>query len=65
MDLRSFRLNFEVHTLVHDALTATRLREAFETQQADSRRVQPDAWAARPWSLRVKEGAARLVSPLL
>jgi cardiolipin synthase len=65
MDLRSFRLNFEVHTLVHDAPTAKRLHEAFEAYQADSRVVEPAAWTARPWSLRVKEGAARLVSPLL
>jgi cardiolipin synthase len=65
MDLRSFRLNFEVHALVHDQATATRIHEAFQSYRADSRRVEPSAWAARPWPLRVKEGAARLVSPLL
>jgi cardiolipin synthase len=65
MDLRSFRLNFEVHTLVHDQGTATRLHEAFASYRADSRLVEPSAWAARSWPLRVKEGAARLVSPLL
>ncbi len=65
MDLRSFRLNFEVHALVHDATTATTLRDAFYAEAADSRRVVPSAWHARPWGLRVKEGAARLVSPLL
>jgi cardiolipin synthase len=65
MDLRSFRLNFEVHTLVHDQATATRLHQAFQSHRADSRRVEPSDWAARPWHLRVKEGAARLVSPLL
>lgn len=65
MDLRSFRLNFEVHALVHDASTATRLREAFEDDLSKSRRVDFDEWNARPWTNRVKEGAARLVSPLL
>ena len=65
MDLRSFRLNFEVHALVHDATTATSLRDAFYAEAVDSRRVDLAAWKARPWSLRVKEGAARLVSPLL
>jgi cardiolipin synthase len=65
MDLRSFRLNFEVHALVHDATTALRLREAFEKDAAKSRRVEPLDWQARRWTLRVKEGAARLVSPLL
>jgi cardiolipin synthase len=65
MDLRSFRLNFEVHALVHDDATATRLREVFEDDLAKSRRVEYDAWEARSWTYRVKEGAARLVSPLL
>jgi cardiolipin synthase len=65
MDLRSFRLNFEVHTLVHDATTAITLRETFEDDLARSRRVDLEAWDSRAWSLRVKEGAARLVSPLL
>jgi cardiolipin synthase len=65
MDLRSFRLNFELHALVHDATTATTLRDAFHEEAADSRRVARATWQSRPWTLRVKEGAARLVSPLL
>jgi cardiolipin synthase len=65
MDLRSFRLNFEVHALVHDETTATRLRDTFEQDLAHSRRVDLDEWSARAWTYRVKEGAARLVSPLL
>ena len=65
MDLRSFRLNFEVHALVHDATTATVLRETFDAELADSRRIEVDAWRARRWSLKLREGAARLVSPLL
>jgi cardiolipin synthase len=65
MDLRSFRLNFEVHALVHDATTAAALRASFEQDAAKCRHVERDAWHARAWPLRVKEGAARLVSPLL
>ncbi len=65
MDLRSFRLNFEVHALVYDSTTAGRLRETFEANCAQSRRVELDDWGARRWTLRMKEGAARLVSPLL
>ncbi len=37
MDLRSFRLNFEVNALVHDATTATTLRETFDAELADRR----------------------------
>jgi cardiolipin synthase len=65
MDLRSFRLNFEVHALVHDETTATALGDAFRADAKDSRRVDLTEWRERPWTLRVKEGAARLVSPLL
>ncbi len=65
MDLRSFRLNFEVHTLVHDDSTAAALRAEFERDAAQSRVVRSEPWQARGWGLRVKEGAARLVSPLL
>jgi cardiolipin synthase A/B len=65
MDLRSFRLNFEVHALVHDDTTATRLRETFEDDLAKSRRVDLAQWESRSWRYKVKEGAARLVSPLL
>jgi cardiolipin synthase len=65
MDMRSFRLNFEVHTLVHDTTTAAILGEAFRAEAADSRRVSLSTWRERPWTVRMKEGAARLVSPLL
>jgi cardiolipin synthase len=65
MDLRSFRLNFEVHTLVHDRGVAARLHETFQADISKCRRVDLEEWQARPWATRVKEGASRLVSPLL
>ena len=65
MDLRSFRLNFEVHALVHDVNTAAKLQETFEVDMQKSRGVDPSAWRTRALGLKVKEGTARLVSPLL
>jgi cardiolipin synthase len=65
MDMRSFRLNFEVHALVHDETTAAKLHDSFEDNAAKSRGVPKSEWDARRWTLRVKEGASRLVSPLL
>ncbi len=65
MDLRSFRLNFEVHALVHDASTADALRRGFAGALARSRRIDADEWRRRSFTLRMKEGASRLVSPLL
>jgi cardiolipin synthase A/B len=65
MDLRSFRLNFEIHALVHDAATAGAVCAAFKSYEVKSQRVALDAWNARSWTLKLKEGAARLVSPML
>jgi cardiolipin synthase len=65
MDLRSFRQNFEVHALVHDPATALKLRESFAEDEAKCRRVDRTEWQRRSWALRIREGAARLVSPLL
>jgi cardiolipin synthase len=65
MDLRSFRLNFEVHALIHDERSARALCDAFDADAKDSVAIANDAWQARAWRFRVKEGAARLVSPLL
>lgn len=65
MDLRSFRLNFEVHTLVHDAPTAAALCGIFADYEKQAVHVERDAWRARAWSLKLREGASRLVSPLL
>jgi cardiolipin synthase len=65
MDLRSFRLNFEVHTLIADEYTARSLEEAFRADLAQTREVDLDTWRARSAALQVAEGAARLVSPLL
>ena len=65
MDMRSFRLNFEVHALVHDAATASSLCRAFAGYEGDTRRVDLADWSRRPWKQHLKEGAARLVSPML
>jgi cardiolipin synthase len=65
MDLRSFRLNFEVHALMHDPAAAERLEAEFESCLSKCAKVDLSAWRARPYSLHVREGAARLVSPLL
>jgi cardiolipin synthase len=65
MDLRSFRLNFEVHALVHDADLAAQLEQSFERDLSQSRLVDLAEWRRRGARLRIYEGASRLVSPLL
>ena len=54
MDLRSFRLNFEIHALLHDADLARQLAEAFERDVAGSPgacRWPSGAAVAREWAL--------------
>jgi cardiolipin synthase len=65
MDMRSFRLNFEVHALLHDERTAKDLEARFVTDLAQTVPVTLSAWSQRPWRWRIAEGAGRLVSPLL
>jgi cardiolipin synthase A/B len=65
MDMRSFRLNFEVHALMHDPALAAQLEASFLSDRGQSRKLDAEQWAARPFSRRVGEGAARLVSPIL
>jgi cardiolipin synthase len=65
MDLRSFRLNFEVHALIHAHAMASRLEESFKADLEKSKLVSLADWRGRGTGLRIYEGAARLVSPLL
>jgi cardiolipin synthase len=63
-DHRSFRLNFEVSVLFHDAEVASELERIAEADLAHSPRVREDR--PRPlWTVRLPEALARLVSPLL
>jgi cardiolipin synthase len=65
MDMRSFRLNFEVHGLIHDEATARELESQFGADLAQTEPVTLASWSDRPWRWRIAEGAGRLVSPLL
>jgi cardiolipin synthase len=65
MDVRSFRLNFEITALIFDARIAGELGLEIEMRCEQSRRVE----AAEAWNRGVGgqllEGAARLFGPLL
>jgi hypothetical protein len=41
------------------------MEAAFAADRAASTEITRDSWAARPWSLRVKEWTARLIGRLL
>ena len=65
LDLRSFRLNFELGAVVRDADFAAELEQRFFTDLEQSREVTPERLAARGRLRRFGDGIAWLFSPLL
>jgi cardiolipin synthase A/B len=65
MDVRSFRLNFEVTALLYDRATIQPLQDSFERDIARSELVDPRWFSQRSFFQRAIEGFARLLSPLL
>lgn len=65
MDIRSFRLNFEVNALLYDEGVAGELTELFERDIVSCRRVTPEDYEKREMRIRFKEQLFRLLSPLL
>jgi cardiolipin synthase len=65
IDVRSFRLDFEVNTIVYDAKVAEEARQAFFADSEDSEELTLEKYRNRSVMIKIKEGLARLVSPLL
>lgn len=65
IDVRSFRLDFEVNAILYDEALTKEIRDSFFNDSLLSRRVTSDAYRNRSLIIKIKEGIARLVSPLL
>ncbi|NIK79470.1 cardiolipin synthase [Paenibacillus castaneae] len=65
LDIRSFKLNFEMNAFVYDTQTAAKLQHIFEMDTADSRQLTSEIYNARPLIDRIKESVSRLLSPIL
>jgi cardiolipin synthase len=65
LDVRSFRLNFELLVVLYDPRLVAELEALFRADQQHARRLSLAAWRARPFHHRVREGLGRLLSPLL
>ncbi len=65
LDVRSFRLNFELVAVLYDPAIVAELEAIFREDQAQARRLELEAWRRRPFSARVREGIGRLLTPLL
>ena len=65
IDVRSFKLDFEVNTIVYDAAFAEELREEIHKDSMKSELLTQEKYDQRGTLIKFKEGIARLISPLL
>ncbi|WP_390404266.1 cardiolipin synthase [Lacticaseibacillus jixiensis] len=65
MDIRSFKLNFEVNAFIYDPQIAGQLAQAFDADLKHCVRVTPETIAAQGWYLHFKQHFSRLLSPIL
>ncbi len=65
MDIRSFRLNFELSTLLFDSTAIHKLQALCEHYFKEADKKCPQEWAKRGNRVKIIEGAARMAAPLL
>lgn len=65
IDVRSFRLDFEINTLIYDEAFAQQVRDAFYEDSKVSFLLTKEKYQERGVIIKLKEGLARLISPLL
>lgn len=65
IDVRSFRLNFEVNAFLYNEALSMRLVESFEGDIKKSTQMTKKLYARRSLGIRFKESIARLLSPIL
>jgi cardiolipin synthase len=65
IDIRSFRLDFEVNILTSGSKTVRHLLEDFEHDLGNCEEIDYLEFIDRPLGKRIKESVARLIAPLL
>ena len=65
MDIRSFKMNFEVNAFIYDEEVVKSLEKGFLLDLKDSKEVTITEYARRSPILKFKESISRLLSPLL
>ncbi|MFC0300055.1 cardiolipin synthase [Virgibacillus soli] len=65
IDVRSFRLNFEVNAFLYDIGIAQQLVRAFENDISHSTQMTQKLYDKRSLGIRFKESISRLLSPVL
>lgn len=65
IDMRSFKLNFEVNAFIYDKTDSHRLAELFEKDILDSSELTYEMYLQRSNTIKIKESISRLISPIL
>lgn len=65
IDMRSFKLNFEVNAFIYDKNDSHRLAELFEKDILDSSELTYEMYLQRTNMIKIKESISRLISPIL
>ncbi|KRE48524.1 cardiolipin synthase [Paenibacillus sp. Soil522] len=65
LDIRSFKLNFEMNAFIYDTQTSAKLQRIFEEDAQNCIQLTADIYAKRPFINRLKESVSRLLSPIL
>ncbi|MFD0590470.1 cardiolipin synthase [Paenibacillus sp. GCM10027627] len=65
LDIRSFKLNFEINAFIYDTATARRLMDIFLEDVDNARELTMEIYGERPLFNRLRESVSRLLSPLL
>ncbi len=65
IDLRSFRLNFEVNAFLYDQALVEELVNIFGNDMEKSRELTMEEYKNRSLGIRFKESISRLLSPIL
>jgi cardiolipin synthase A/B len=65
IDVRSFKLNFEINAFIYDRGKSHELAELFEQDMQLSTELTYDAYLERSRMIKLKESVSRLLSPIL
>ena len=65
IDVRSFKLNFEVNAFIYDRETSHQLALLFEEDMTYSTELTKEIYLNRTRMIKAKESLARLLSPIL
>jgi cardiolipin synthase len=65
LDIRSFKLNFEVNAFIYDKDFSKEQENIFLNDQNNCKAINKEEYERRSRALRIKESLIRLIAPIL